>query len=295
MIEVKSLKGLLLILGLAVAAPVLATPCCKSLDALPYRDLPAGSTLEVRIDDQAPRFDFAEGESPFLAFRLPETGQRLEVSLKSLANGDLLQPSLMLLDEEFRPTRAFGSEAFRYQPARGFVSDALAGRIEIQSRYRGAPDNERYLIVYSTPEQRAGSTRLVHPAKTFALAQGNEPPNIADPVMPHGETGTLQLRASTNGGFALGRRLLQPLLGDVDTSHGQGQQRAPEGVRIARQEASAEAALPQTEAYYLAAIDRALAQDDLDLALQLAEEARRVGAGNARRHLLQQLQLRTAQ
>ncbi|NVK40175.1 MAG: transcriptional regulator [Oceanospirillaceae bacterium] len=261
--------------------------CCDNLAGLPFQALPAGGHLKFRIGADAPRFLFPEGVSPFAAFRLPETDRTLELSLRSLAGDDLFQPRVMLLDAAMRPTRAFGSEAFPYQPARGFVPDALSGRIQIRSRYPGAQDNERYLIVYTTPEQRQGETRLVHPAKTFARAHGNEPPNIPDPIVAHGETGTLELKIDAEGGFALGQTLLQPLLGagqreDVVAA-------LPQPAVDAVAPGPVEAALPETEVYYRNAIDEALGSGDLDRALKLAEEARRVGAEGARRHLLQQL------
>ncbi|GGO87387.1 maltose operon protein [Marinobacterium nitratireducens] len=276
----------LLCIGLWLATPVQAQPsvpssapasCCQTLSTLPFRDLPVGAKLSISISDDTPRFRFDEGDSRFVAFRLPDAGRSFEVTLTSLVAEEVFQPRVLLLDSAMRPTRVFDADAFPYRPARGFAPDALQGRLRI--------DGERYLIVYTTPYQRSGATRLEHPAKTFARAHGNEPPSIPDPVVPHGDTGLIEIRLDAQGGFAPGQRLLQPLLAVAGTAGAE----AAQGT-VAPPEAAQEDALPETERYFRGAIDAALSSGDLDRALRLAEEARKAGAEGARSHLLERLQ-----
>ncbi|MBY4677223.1 MalM family protein [Marinobacterium arenosum] len=275
---------------LAATVPADRASCCDSLAALPYQPLSADFNGEILLDEHSPVYAFEDGRSFFAAFQLPDAGSNTRIELRSLVEkGALFQPSVLLLDSRFRPVRAFDSAAFPYQPAQMLTPDSLYGEISLRQSYAGHPDNERYLIIYSSREQQQGETQLLHPAKAYAKAKGNEPPNVPDPIARHSAGGRLQLKVVAGRTQSLGETLLKPLIGDAPAPA----VAAPvANTPAALSEEPTEPALPETEAYYRAAIDRALQANDLDRALRLAEEARRVGATQVRDYLLQKLQVK---
>ncbi|WP_442963312.1 hypothetical protein [Pseudomonas sp.] len=54
----------------------------------------------------------------------------------------------------------------------------------------------------------------------------------------------------------------------------------------------APAVLPETQAYYRQGIDAALANQDLERALRLADEAARIGDDSAKAYLLERIQIK---
>lgn len=257
-----------------------AQVCCTSLRDLPYTPLPVDFSGNVVIDRSAPAFQFDSGKSFFRAFELPLDSRSFEIRLYSEAGKTVLAPSAMLLDSHFRVTRLLGREDFVYQAAAGLKGDSLDARLRIDRLYRDNPGNERYLILYTAEQDLAGQTTLEHPAKSFAKALGNQPPNIPDPVAQHSPAGVIKMvliedrlagqQANTyvpprSVGMEMGNRV--PSL--------------PEP-----------AVLPETRAYYRQAIDAALATQDLDRALRLADEATRAGDDSARPYLLERIRVK---
>src|SRR5690606_19877995 len=177
----------------AVQALAAATPCCASLRELPYAPIPANFSGDVVIDRNAPAFEFQSGKSFFRAFQLPTNSRSFEIRLYSQAGKTVLAPTAMLLDSNFRMTRLLGAEDFVYEPAAGLKGDSLDARLRVDRLYHDNPGNEQYLILFTSERQMAGQTTLVHPAKAFAKAHGNEPPNIPDPVAKHAPVGVIKM------------------------------------------------------------------------------------------------------
>lgn len=279
-------------LSLEKDVPAQRQSCCGDLSELSYQPLAAGTSKHLLIDQSAPVFEFAKGKSLFVAYQLPELGSALRVKLRSLVqDGQVFQPTVLLLNSQFQPVREFTSAAFPYIPAKGFTGDSLYGEFDLRQYYPGHADNERYLIIYTTRAQQSGETTLLHPAKAYAKAKGNEPPNVPDPIAQHSAGGLLQLKVSGVSQQSLGETLLKPLLGNSSPQPVQAAMVPPP----VQQNTAADVAgdvLPETEAYYQRAVDNALKADDLDKALRLAEEARRVGAVEVREYLLQKLRVK---
>ncbi|WP_305857407.1 MalM family protein [Balneatrix alpica] len=276
----------------SAAQPAPAAACCTELSSLPYHALEINRSLDWSLDSQAPRFNFAEGSSYVAAFKLPERSHSFVVKLHSLAGKTVLSPTVMLLDANFQQTRLLTEQDFIYVPAQGFKGDSLDTQFRIDRSLGPDPRNESYMLIYTTPAQLQGATTLVHPAKAFAKAHGVEPPNIADPIAPHAATGLLQisLQEERGGGSAI-RDYLPAWIAPKAESLAQGQYqpgRQP-AQPIGQALAPTPAALAQTEAYFEQAVGQALAAGNMELALQLVEEAQRVGAKRARQYFLQRV------
>lgn len=264
----------------ALHALAAATPCCANLQQLPYSPIPANFSGDVVIDQSAPAFEFQSGKSFFRAFQLPLNSRSFEIRLYSQAGNTVLAPSAMLLDSQFRMTRLLGAEDFTYVPAQGLKGDSLDARLRVDRLYQDNPGNEHYLILFTSDRQMAEQTTLVHPAKAFAKAHGNEPPNIADPLAKHAPVGVIKMVLIEDQSAG------QPANSYVPPrSIGQEMGNTLPSI-------PAPAVLPETQAYYRQGIDAALASQDLERALRLADEATRVGDPSAKAYLLERIQIK---
>lgn len=264
----------------ALHALAAAAPCCAGLQQLPYTPIPANFSGDVVIDQHAPAFEFQSGKSFLRAFQLPRDSRSFEIRLYSQAGKTVLAPSAMLLDSQFRVTRLLGADDFVYEPAAGLKGDSLDARLRVDRLYLDNPGNEHYLILFTSERQMAGRTTLVHPAKAFAKAHGNEPPNIADPVAQHAPVGVIKMVLIEDGSAGQQANSYVPPR-SIGMEMGNRLPATP-----------APAVLPETQAYYRQGIDAALASEDLERALRLADEAARVGDDSAKAYLLERIRIK---
>jgi len=264
----------------AVQALKAAPNCCSGLSTLPYTPLDPGFSGNVVIDRHAPAFEFKSGKSFFRAFKLPSSSRSFEIRLYSQAGDTVLAPNAMLLDSRFHTTRLLGVEDFSYVPAQGLKGDSLDARVRVDRLYLDNPGNESYLVLYTSDAQMAGKTIIEHPAKAYAKARGNQPPNIPDLMAKHAPEGIIKL-----------------VLIEDQSGGQQANSYVPPrsiGMEMGNQVPSvpAPAVLPETQAYYRQGIDAALANRDLERALRLADEAARVGDDSAKAYLLERIQIK---
>jgi len=264
----------------AVQALKTAPNCCSSLSTLPYTPLEPGFSGNVVIDRHAPAFEFKSGKSFFRAFKLPQNSRSFEIRLYSQAGDSVLAPNAMLLDSRFHTTRLLGVEDFGYVPAQGLKGDSLDARVRVDRLYLDNPGNESYLVLYTSDAQMAGKTIIEHPAKAYAKARGNQPPNIPDLMAKHAPEGIIKL-----------------VLIEDQSGGQQANSYVPPrsiGMEMGNQVPSvpAPAVLPETQAYYRQGIDAALANQDLERALRLADEAARIGDDSAKAYLLERIQIK---
>ncbi len=254
--------------------------CCGTLRELPYQPVPLDFIGNVEIGPDAPAFAFDSGKSFFRAFELPAGDRSFEIRLYSQAGNTVLAPRAMVLDSQFRMTRLLDADDFMYVPASGFKGDSLDARLRIDRLYAGHPASERYLILYTSEQQMSGQTQLEHPAKAYARALGNQPPNIADPIARHSPAGVVRM-------VLVADREAGQQAGHYVPPYSTGREM---GVEMAGEKAPA--VLPETRAYYRQGIDAALAAKDVERALRLADEAARVGDQDAKAYLLERIEIR---
>ncbi|MEH6628051.1 MAG: MalM family protein [Motiliproteus sp.] len=262
--------------AIALAALAKSHPCCARLAKLPFQPLSAETDLKLSISADSPSYGFDSGKSFFAAYQLPAGNRSFEIALQSLAGKTLLSPHVMLLDSQFQVTRLLGSTDFEYRPARGFKGDSIDGEIRVDRSQPNNPGNESYLIIYTSEQRLQQQTTLVHPAKAYAIGHGNQPPDIADPVVAHTPVGNLKLKLTVDS-IAQGAQTYIPTRSKQDLMvNPEAQPAVTAGVK----------ALPETEAFYLKSLDNALEAGDMDRALKLVEEAKRLGIDSVRARFL---------
>ncbi|MDE1465630.1 MalM family protein [Spartinivicinus poritis] len=256
-----------------------ASSCCSSLANLQYQPLEANKTTDVVIDSGSPVFEFDTGKSYLAAYKLPANQRSMQIKLYSKAGKTVYSPSVLLLDSEFRITRILADEDFVYRPAWGFKTDSIDGTFRIDRSQPGNPYNEMYLVIFSTAAQMQGQTTLVHPAKAFAKARYNQPPDIPDPIALHSPTGHIELMVEEEGNSFYEKK---PYIPKFYT---------PNAVQsVAKQPVTSHQVQPETQHYFEQAINKALQQGNVSKALNYVEEAERVGIKNIRQYFIERVQ-----
>ena len=145
-----------------------ATVCCSSLSGLKYQPLIADQKRIVAIDGNSPVFTFPEGKSYFAAFKLPSNSGDLKITIAGLIDKTLFNPTVLLLDSQFKSTRTISSDIITYKPARMLDGDRVEGVFTIDRSYVGNPNNETYMVVYTTQAALSQTTQAMSPSKMMA-------------------------------------------------------------------------------------------------------------------------------
>lgn len=292
----KNLLTLCLALALGVTAPlavqaestispanvsIAPTISTATLQQLPWQPLVPPTTQDVKLTSVSPQISQGNIEGAVAAFALPADRGSMEITLSSLvADNQLYSPSVLVLDEQMRPAAYYPASYFTYEKAGIMTSDRLQGVMKLTP---ALGQKQIYLLVYTTREDLAKTTKLLDPAKAYAMGVGNAVPDIPDPIAKHTPTGNLKIKATAEQG-----------MGNVMIGLIQSAPASPPVVVGSTQTAAvaapapapvkpAEPMLSETENYFNQAIKDAVKSGDVDKALKLLNEAEHLGSTSARK------------
>lgn len=251
-----------------------ANDCCRSLADLPYQPLPASQSLALAFTPDTPAHDFGDGKSFFHAFRLPRTMAPLTLELTSAVRAEqVIAPSILILDDNFRPVQRISSDALNVRRPSGFSPARLGGELTL------APGADAsYLVIYTSREDRRGATIHESEQAAYARVRGLARPADAEARAQHTATGEIDLSiAPVSGGDGL--TVAQPSTATRDSERLSAPDTTP---------APQSAPLPETFDYRRM-INAALTAGDIELALELAERAERNGQAGTRAWLAERL------
>ncbi len=259
-------------------APTIST---ATLQQLPWQPLVPPTTQDVKLTSVSPQISQGNIEGAVAAFALPADRGSMEIMLSSLvADNQLYSPSVLVLDEQMRPAAYYPASYFTYEKAGIMTSDRLQGVMKLTP---ALGQKQIYLLVYTTREDLAKTTKLLDPAKAYAMGVGNAVPDIPDPIAKHTPTGNLKIKATAEQG-----------MGNVMIGLIQSAPASPPVVVGSTQTAAvaapapapvkpAEPMLSETENYFNQAIKDAVKSGDVDKALKLLNEAEHLGSTSARK------------
>ncbi|WP_019615968.1 MalM family protein [Psychromonas ossibalaenae] len=246
-------------------------PCCQDFSQLQYKEITNDDTLYIPLTSDAQVFAFPEGKSFVQAYKLTIKANKLKLTVSSLIKDTALAPQLTLLDADFNVTRTISTKHFLYKEPSMLDGDLLSTDLTIFRAQADNMANETYLLFYTTEKAAAGSTTVLHPAKSFAIAHGTVPPDIADPVIPHSAMGLIQLKVDIQGTKA-----------DVENSY--IPEAIPAGISMQN-----EKKVLTTEVEFNQAIVQAVAAKEIDKALTIVDDAEEAGFKNARETFIEAL------
>lgn len=263
------------------AAPV----CCDTLAELRFEPLDTQSSRFYAIDARSQAFRFSTGKSLVHGLAIPDDLERATIDLDAIAGATVFVPTVLILDRDFRVSRAIDSSRFKYSPAGFMEPQRLQGRIHLDRRPGSALKNEKYLVVFTTDRDLRGSTAMIGEARLYARSRGQADPRLPNPVAQHAATGVFRVRtadletmAVTAKSAARQQKRAGRYVTPVATAAAPVKPAAP----APSAPSVAEPMALQTQAIYARMIRESVASGDMDRAWRLVLEAERAGSDSAR-------------
>nr|WP_212752267.1 MULTISPECIES: MalM family protein [unclassified Vibrio] len=134
---------------------------------------------------------------PVAGFIIPGNRGSLDISLASFVSNDLnvYAPTVVILDGQGKEIYKKTFSDFQYYPAKMLDNDQFVTTFNVIPDMTG---QELKVLIYTTAEDLAGTSQILHPAKAHALARHTQPPDIADPYANHSLSGHLRLTITAN-------------------------------------------------------------------------------------------------
>ncbi|MPW27422.1 hypothetical protein F9L16_00170 [Agarivorans sp. B2Z047] len=273
------------------SAPV----CCNSFQDISYKATSYNYQAEEAIDQNRQAFQFNTGKSFILAYKLPDLGEDIPITLEAQIGETVFAPTVALLNENFEVLRVLPADFFKYVEAKHFKPNMLAATFKIRLASGLPEERERYMIVYTTDQSLSDETQIVHPARTYAKAQAKADPGLPDPLIPHSAMGMVNMtfNSANSSVFSdqawFGGKKEEPLPSPSSQGTVAAASSAGAAVAVSSTNSSGsdnrtlkKAMLPETEAFYNKLIEDMINNDEVEKALKLVEEAEYAGSRSAR-------------
>ncbi|MGL6003850.1 MalM family protein [Aeromonas sobria] len=269
-----------------------ATVCCSSISELRYQPLAAEQKKVIAIDGSSPAFNFPEGKSYYAAFKLPTNSGDLKITIAGLIDKTLFNPTVLLLDSQFKPTRTIGADIIAYKPARMLDGERVEGVFTIDRSYVGNPNNETYMVIYTAEATLSQTTQAMSPSKMMAKSLSVQDYGAKDPLIPHSAWGVVKIDVEDMSASVLGDNFYKPVYQEAIDANAPIVDLTPNkltvpvataataGVVVASKPAPV--MLNETEAFYQSQIEKAVKAGDIDKAMKLVNEAERAGSTKAK-------------
>ncbi|SUB34543.1 maltose regulon periplasmic protein [[Pasteurella] mairii] len=244
----------------------------------------ASKIMLTEQQKQAVTSQFAGIASPIAAYRIPANQGTVEIEIESPVLEDhVFLPTAVILDSQFNVAATYPSSEFKFQEEGGFKGNRFTANMNLTP---AAGQDYLYLLVYTTQQDIAKTTLIPHPAKVYAKATGKQPPAINDIEVKHSLNGEVIVNASTSNGTKF--------IGIPTTIFSSKAPAQPVGnvqLSVAANNSKALSAPvdKDTEAYFKQAVSKALKENDVNRALNLVNEAEKLGLSSPRKIFLQQV------
>lgn len=233
-------------------------PCCDSLDELEYQVLNNDKAQYIAFDKDTNAYNFESGKSFYQAYKLDKNISELTVTVSGLFYNTVFSPQVLLLDSQFRKTRIISTDKFNYKEAKFLNGDELTAKFSITRPNLNNPANETYFIIYTTEQAILDATTITHPAKLDARGRSVVEPDIDDPIIDHSSMGVVKLTfdmKNKNDSYVAEEALASEANSTKDML---------------------------TESQYNQEIVKAVADGEIEAALQLVDQAEAAGSKSAR-------------
>lgn len=192
-------------------------------------------------------------------------------------------PTAVVLDSQFNVAATYPSSEFKFQEASGFKDNRFVADLNLTP---AAGQDYLYLLVYTTQQDVAKTTMVPPPAKVYAKATGKQPPAINDIEVKHSLNGEVIVNATTSNGTKF--------IGLPTTVFSSNKASKQVGTvqPVVNSQAVNTAVDKDTETYFNQAVTKALKAKDINKAMNLVNEAERLGLKSPRQTFLKQVSLK---
>lgn len=260
--------------ALNASAPTLSA---ETLRSLTWQPLSTNTSQDIQLTAASQKLNQGDIQGNVAAFSVPANLGSLEITISSIVqNKQVYVPNVVVFDQQMRPAAFYPASYFPYEPPGIVSSDRLEGKLKLTP---ALGQQQIYILVYTTRSDLAGTTTLLDPAKAYAQGVGNAVPAINDPIAQHTDTGTLKVKVQSernSGNIIIGQTAPAPAVSEPVVIG------ATSTAQPASTPAETKPLLNETEAYFNDAIKKAVKSGNIDKALNLLNEAERLGSHTAR-------------
>ena len=220
------------------------------------------SNKSVSLTPKSQTLKYHDIDSPVALFELPADRGEFSINITSEIGETAFVPRAIILDKSGRELERYGEEAFEYQPPRLGAGNRLSAEVDF---FPPRDVQSVYLLIYTDKSELNKTTMVTHPARLYAEGRGNYLPEVKDIAIPNSEYGLVNVSIDSVG-------FLKKLGTSSSFSNSNSQPMVAKTV---------EAVQPETQKYYHQAISAAVANDDLNKAIRLLEEAKALNVEGA--------------
>jgi maltose operon periplasmic protein len=251
----------------APAMRLIAKPtCCAEYPDFFWLTLAKNDHLKVNINDESPAWAFPEGKSYFSAFQFSASSGQVSVTIKSImANHGVFAPKVLLLNSHFEPTITYSIDQFQTR----YANALDVNRYEISLAVNA--EETPYMVIYSDTSQIGHNVIIPHPAKIRAIESGEPLPIVSDLTYLYEFNGKLDINIET-----------QSVRQHAGATHSANIVSSTESPALHHAE-------DETVNFYHNAIKSAIRANNIEKALALLEEAKRLNITNAQRVFIEEI------
>ena len=270
-----------------------------ALDNVDYQELDTENNEFITIDSTAQAIPFKTGKSYVKGIVLPDDLSRATLRIEAIAGKTVFVPTILVLKQNFRPSRVIDSSAFSYHPSGILNPDRLQATVEIDRTKGSETAAEKYLLIFTTNKDMQGSTELQSLADQYARARSLADPRLPTPVARHAATGLLRISALDVKTMAAAGPTWQDFSGEDSILESPVQDPVRRTADISmdaepvRQSVPADTDLstmfPETEEMYNRLIRKSVDAGDIDKAWRLVQEGEKAGSVTVRRTFMRAL------
>ncbi|RTZ18036.1 hypothetical protein EJ063_04400 [Vibrio aquaticus] len=250
--------------------------------------------VNFSIDQSNQQYQLTSGLGPIAAFSINTQGKEVELEIISHFKKSVFYPNAVLLNDDNQILKTFTDSDFEYKHAYGLDGDRLTAEITIQP----VGKQKVKLLVYTTDALLKGESEVLHPVKLDAIARGNYPPDVPNPVIPHAQYGELSLIVKADSAVVVeepaivsSTDMAQQKL-DADLAKLSDENAEVMTVQVGAKGES-ESLSAQQQQFYLTSIEHAVNVGMLDKALALLEEAKMLEVDGAQQAFIKAVNART--
>lgn len=132
-----------------------ASRCCVDLPVKDIADWDDSRAFQVDIDEMAPEYPFATGESAYRLMKLPKSSDAAAfvMRLRSYVGSGVFVPTLVFLDKDMRTRRLVTEVAFDYKPESWHRHGYIEARVPVFPA-----EGDRWLLIMSRGEDQHDQT-----------------------------------------------------------------------------------------------------------------------------------------
>ncbi len=150
----------------------------------------AAMSDDVAFDEKSQVYNFDTGRSVFRTYNLPLNATNLKVEISVQIGETIFAPTVALLNKDKKLLKMFDFNSFEYRPYNDVVAETMKLKFNLNN-FSAGENAAAYMVIFTKDEDLKTSTKVVHPAKLFALSHRQAPPEVADPLIPHSRLGAM--------------------------------------------------------------------------------------------------------